>query len=247
MNRIFISYRREDTLVYADRLQEDIAGHFGSDEVFRDMDTIEPGSDFVAAIDGALGETEVMLVVIGPKWLGPEGRRRLHEAGDYVRAEVAAGLRSPRVRVIPVLVGGARMPAGEELPGDISSLTRRNAFEMIDTRWRADRSELFRRLDAMLADAAARPDEEAGEGARAGAKEDGRRSLRTPAIAVGIILAVAAAGLLLALLLRDSSSSSETPTGPGRARRRLRTHRRRACSSGSSRTPRASAGRMTSR
>lgn len=216
MNRIFISYRREDTLVYADRLQEDIAGHFGPDEVFRDMDTIEPGSDFVAAIDGALGETEVMLVVIGPKWLGPEGRRRLHESGDYVRAEVAAGLRSPRVRVIPVLVGGARMPAGDELPGDISSLTRRNAFEMIDTRWRADRSELFRRLDAMLAeDAAARTDEEAGEGARAGAKGDGRRSLRTPAIVAGVLLTVAVAGLLLAILLRDSGSSSETPTEPG--------------------------------
>ncbi len=247
MNRIFISYRREDTLVYADRLQEDIAGHFGPDEVFRDMDAIEPGSDFVAAIDGALSETEVMLVVIGPKWLGPEGRRRLHEAGDYVRAEVAAGLRSPRVRVIPVLVGGARMPAGEELPGDISSLTRRNAFEMIDTRWRADRSELFRRLDAMLAE-----DEAARTTRPAKAPGPGRRETGDEACARRRSWWRSSSPSQRSGFSSRSSSGIQARArrrrpSRGRARRRLRTHRRRACSSGSSRTPRASAGRMTSR
>jgi hypothetical protein len=224
MNSIFISYRREDTLVYADRLQEDVAGHFGADEVFRDMDTIEPGSDFVAAIDGALSETEIMLVVIGPKWLGPEGRRHLHETGDYVRAEVAAGLRSPRVRVIPVLVGGARMPAEDELPAEISSLTRRNAFEMIDTRWRADRAELFRRIDEMLAEDededeadGRRDDEEDGDRSRAGEKDEKQRGLRTPTIVGGILLAGAVAGILLAVLLRGSGGEAGPPAEPGTA------------------------------
>jgi hypothetical protein len=66
MSRIFISYRREDTLPYADRLQEDLGEHYGADEIFRDMDTIEPGIDFVNAIDRALSQTEIMLVLIGP-------------------------------------------------------------------------------------------------------------------------------------------------------------------------------------
>ena len=63
------------------------------------MDAIEPGLDFVEAIDRALSETEVMLVVIGPKWLSGATSGRLHEPGDYVRLEIEAGLRRPEMRV----------------------------------------------------------------------------------------------------------------------------------------------------
>jgi TIR domain len=150
MNSIFISYRRSDALVYADRLQEELGEHFGPDEVFRDMDTITIGSDFVEAIDKALNDAEVMLVMIGPKWLATEGRRRLNEPDDFVRIEIAAGLQRPDVRVIPVLVGGATMPSEAELPRDISTLTRRHAFEMTDRHWRRDRAELLDNLDNIL-------------------------------------------------------------------------------------------------
>jgi hypothetical protein len=150
MNSIFISYRRGDTLVYADRLQEELGEHFGPNEVFRDMDTITLGSDFVEAIDNALNDAEIMLVMIGPKWLGTEGRRRLQEPDDLVRIEIAAGLKRSDVRVIPVLVGGATMPTEAELPGDISTLNRRHAFEMTDRHWRRDRAELLDNLDNIL-------------------------------------------------------------------------------------------------
>lgn len=208
MSRIFISYRREDTLVYADRLQEELAEHFGPDEVFRDLDTIAPGIDFVTAIDGALDQAEIMLVLIGPEWLAPDARRRLHDPGDYVRVEIAAGLGKPTVRVIPVLVGGAHMPKGRDLPEDVSPLTRRNAFEMIDTRWRADRAELVRQLDRVLS----------GEG-------DGRKSVRRMVAlrlrrvpvalwAVAGVLALAVAVLLLVVLMRNPSPSDREVTPP---------------------------------
>ena len=150
MNSIFISYRRGDTLLYADRLQEELGEHFGPDEVFRDMDTITLGSDFVEAIDNALNDAEIMLVMIGPKWLGAEGSRRLHEPDDFVRIEIAAGLKRSDVRVIPVLVGGATMPTEADLPEDIGTLTRRHAFEMTDRHWRRDRAELLDNLNDIL-------------------------------------------------------------------------------------------------
>jgi hypothetical protein len=112
------------------------------------------------------------------------------------------------------------MPAGDELPAEISSLTRRNAFEMIDTRWRADRAELFRRLDEMLAEDEAGErgdDEEDGVRSRAGERDEKQRSLRAPAIVGGILLAAAVAGTLLAVLLRDSGGEAEPPAEPGTA------------------------------
>jgi hypothetical protein len=151
VNRIFINYRRDDSLLYADRLQEVLSEHFGRDEVFRDVDTIEMGLDFVHAIDRALSQADVMLVLIGRHWLvGADGRTRLQEPDDYVRLEVARGLERPNVRVIPVLVGGAEMPRSDDLPQDLASLTRRHAFEMTDNRWRYDRDELVRRLGRVL-------------------------------------------------------------------------------------------------
>jgi hypothetical protein len=151
MNRIFINYRRQDSLPYADRLQEALGEHYGSDEVFRDVDTIEPGLDFMDAIERALNQSKVVLVLIGSHWLvDRDGRSRLQEPDDYVRLEIAAALRRTDVRVIPVLVGGGTMPSPDDLPQDLTSLTRRNAFEMTDARWRFDRDELLRRLDRAL-------------------------------------------------------------------------------------------------
>jgi hypothetical protein len=151
VSRIFINYRREDALTYADRLQETLSEHYGTDEVFRDVDAIEPGVDFVDAIDRALSRADVMLVLIGPHWLvSRDGRRRLHDPEDYVCLEIAAGLTRPNVRVIPVLVGGSTMPTREELPEAIASLTRRHAFEMTDSRWRSDRDALLHRLDRVF-------------------------------------------------------------------------------------------------
>jgi hypothetical protein len=137
-------------LPYADRLQEELGEHFGADDVFRDVDAIEPGLDFLEAIDRALSETEIMLVVIGPRWLEGAERSRLHEPGDYVRLEIEAGLRRPDLRVIPVLVGGATMPSAGELPEEIQTLARRNGVEMIDRRWRTDQAQLVVVLERVL-------------------------------------------------------------------------------------------------
>ena len=190
MSRIFISYRRDDSLLYADMLQEDIGERYGPDEVFRDLDDIGPGIDFVQAIEGALSQAKVMLVLIGPKWLDPEGLRRLHKDGDYVRMEIATGLRRTDVHVIPVLVSGAKMPAQAELPEDVRSLSRRNAFEIKDASWSRDRQDLLEALGRIL-------------------KPPLR--WRKPAIVAAGVLAAAAAAVLLVVLLRDDPMPQPDP------------------------------------
>ncbi len=133
--KIFISYRRDDSAGYAGRLFDFLAARFGSENVFMDIDTIEPGDDFRKVIANAVQTCDVVLVMIGRQWLtipGPDGQRRLDDPGDWVRVEVATALANPNVRVIPVLVRGASMPGEHELPGELRELAWRNALELSD-------------------------------------------------------------------------------------------------------------------
>lgn len=151
MSGIFISYRRDDQAGFAGRLADALASTFGADNVFRDIEDIHPGEDFVAALDQQLATVDVMLVMIGPAWLASSrnGMRRLDEADDFVRREIEAGLKSGKA-VLPVLVGGAAMPDEKELPPTIAGLARRQALILSDTGWASDVARLVQALKPFL-------------------------------------------------------------------------------------------------
>lgn len=138
-NRVFISYRRDDAAGYAGRLEEALERRLGGGSVFRDVQDIPPGEDFVAAIRARLAGAQAVLVLIGPRWAGSDtaGRRRIDDEGDFVRLEVAVALDSG-ARVVPVLLPGARMPAEADLPPPLKPLARRNALGLSDAHWPAD-------------------------------------------------------------------------------------------------------------
>ena len=142
--RVFISYRRGETTIYAGRLFDGLTAELGADQVFMDVDAIEPGADFVEHIEREVGACEILIALIGRNWVDvtdAEGQRRLEDPQDFVRLELSTGL-SRDIRVIPVLVQGARMPRAEQLPDDLKSLARRNALEIEDIRWRYDFARL---------------------------------------------------------------------------------------------------------
>lgn len=141
MPTTFISYRRDDAAGYAGRLYEALERRLGTDQIFRDIDTLEPGLDFIDAIESRLYECRVFLALIGREWLDArdrEGHRRLDQSNDYVRLEIAAALARADVRVIPVLIEGATMPAPESLPEDLRQLSRRHAVHLRDDAWDHD-------------------------------------------------------------------------------------------------------------
>jgi hypothetical protein len=149
---IFISYRREENADAAGRLADKFNEHFGENKVFRDIDSLEPGLDFVEAIERAIDSSAVMLVVIGKNWLtatDTAGHKRLENPDDYVRLEIAAALKR-NIRVVPLRVQGAAMPSSDELPEDIAPLARRNAFELHDSSWRDDARRLIIRLEKVV-------------------------------------------------------------------------------------------------
>lgn len=150
--KIFISYRRDDSGGYALHLFEHLSAHFGKDQIFMDIERIDPGEDFVQVIEQAVGSCDVLIALIGRQWLTiTDGTaRRLDNPHDFVRLEIAAAL-NRNVRVIPVLVQGAAMPGPQDLPDALTKLSRRNAFELSDRRWRHDVHRLIDKLEEFFA------------------------------------------------------------------------------------------------
>ena len=145
---VFVSYRRQDAAGHAGRLADGLIAMLGRERVFVDVDSIEPGHDFVRAITDALSRTDVLLVVIGRSWLTAsteDGVRRLDCADDFVRLELETAFRDA-IRVVPLLVQGATMPAGSALPDSLQPLSRCNAVVLHDTQWLRDVDHLVRKL-----------------------------------------------------------------------------------------------------
>jgi hypothetical protein len=182
----FISYRRDDSAGYAGRLHEELELRLGRDRVFRDVESLPVGEDFVEAIDRRLQQCDALVAVIGRDWLSARtsaGALRLEQPDDFVALEIAAALKRPGVLVIPVLVGGAAMPSASQLPEKIRALARRHAFVLREETWESD----IDRLAAVLS-----------RGKR------GTLPSRRLALA-GVVLVLAAAG---ALLLRGRAAPS---------------------------------------
>jgi hypothetical protein len=156
---VFISYRREETAWQAGWLFDRLADRFGRGQIFKDVDSIELGDDFVEVITTAVGSCDVLLALIGEHWItitDEHGTARLDNPDDFVRLEIEAAL-TRNVRVIPILVDGARMPRPDQLPPSLAKLARRQALELSPSHFEFDTSRLHRVLDRALAEVHAQP------------------------------------------------------------------------------------------
>ena len=214
---VFLNYRRDDTSGHAGRLRDVLRARIRGG-LFRDIDKIPGGRNFVEAIDEAVGKCEVLLVLIGNQWLAitdAAGQRRLDNPKDLVRREIASAL-GRGIPVIPVLVEGAAMPREDDLPDDLKSLSLRNAVELSETRWDYDVEQLVKELGKHVEVCAV------GEEAAGGLFGRGRNRVAPALLAVA---ALAAAGWAGRSLLSDPvTKASEagtvitaTPAGPSAA------------------------------
>ena len=177
--RVFISYRRQETAWPARQLYDLLVAELGADRVFKDVDNIEPGDDFVERIQWAVGSCQVLLALIGPQWLTVKdaaGGRRLDDPTDFVRLEVETALNRDDVRVIPILVDNAKMPTPPELPKGLAALTRRQAVEINPVNF--DTRRLLRVLNDTLNDVR----REAAEPSISGVGEEVRPPETTPPV-----------------------------------------------------------------
>ena len=149
MAGVFISYRRADSDIAAGRLADDLSEIFGPDTIFRDIDRLEPGVNYVIALNRVLDSCVALIVVIGPRWLtitDEKGNRRLTDPNDWVRAEIHKALER-QIPLIPVLLSGTMMPRETEIPNDLKPLLDRQAMDLSDRHWKQDLEILVRALE----------------------------------------------------------------------------------------------------
>lgn len=152
MSRIFINYRRMDTEGYVGRLYDHLLKQFKAHDIFMDVQNIEPGADFVQVLEDAVSACDIFIAMIGPHWLtlkNEEGERRLDEWNDFVRIEIETALKQGKV-VIPILVGGGKMPNPNHLPESIESFSRRNAISLTHSRFGSDVEDLVKFMRDLL-------------------------------------------------------------------------------------------------
>ena len=149
---IFISYRREDTAFAAGRLSDRVVDRFPSASVFMDVETIEPGADFSASIEHAVSSCNVLIAMIGKKWLEIEdgyGGRRIDNPHDFVALEIIVALQR-NIPVIPVLVDNMAMPSVGDLPQKLAGLARRNAVRLGHETFRSDIERILPAIDRAI-------------------------------------------------------------------------------------------------
>jgi hypothetical protein len=113
------------------RIYDRLTAHYGDHSVFMDVDNIPFGTDFRSHIQETLQHTDILIAVIGTKWLGPhaDGNSRMQEKTDPVRLEIETALER-KIPILPVLVDGAKMPESTELPAEFGSFAYLNAAEV---------------------------------------------------------------------------------------------------------------------
>ena len=130
MAKILISYRREDSAYPAGSIRDQLAAHFGRENVFIDVNSIPFGHDFRVHLDSSVGACDYLIAVIGRSWLtacDAAGSRRLDDPADFVRLEIEAALQRG-IPVIPVLIDNVPPPKPDQLPDSLGGLAYRNAI-----------------------------------------------------------------------------------------------------------------------
>lgn len=139
--KIFINYRRGDDPGYTQALFQLLEVQFGRDQLFMDVEGyIKAGDDFVRELDTQVASCDVLLAIIGPRWMDArdeKGHHRLDDPDDFVRIEIVSALGQDK-RVIPVLVNNACMPHAKDLPEPLRPLATRNAVRLTQERFSAD-------------------------------------------------------------------------------------------------------------
>jgi hypothetical protein len=128
MATVYLSYRVEDSGILAESLGMRLS-QLGGHRMY--PYALPFGSDVPAARRSMLQGADVLIIAIGPRWLLIKdfyGQRRIDDQEDPVHQEIvmALWLRKP---IIPVLLGGGRMPTTADLPQPLQAIAGLQPFQ----------------------------------------------------------------------------------------------------------------------
>jgi len=149
-NKVFISYRRDDTKHIVGRIYDHLSDEFGDSNIFKDVDSIDPGENFLKKIEVSIKKCNVMLVIIGNNWATLNGENKINQDDDFVRYEISTALREGK-EILPILVSEAPMPEKSDLPANIRELLDKNSLIIrSDPDFKPDLDKLIKYLDSRI-------------------------------------------------------------------------------------------------
>ena len=145
MGKVFINYRRDDDPSAAARVRDGLAAKFGKSNIFMDVDNLLAGQRFDEELAKALSACDILIAIIGPRWMGLLSERAASGERDYVREEISEALKR-KIVVIPVRVGREGqippLPRPDELPEDIRDLVLYQKHDVTHERFGRDIADL---------------------------------------------------------------------------------------------------------
>lgn len=121
---IFISYRKNDSGVFAQWLAHQLRLTFGAATVFIDTKSIRSAEHWSQKILNSLTSSSIVLAVIGPEWLAAKdelGGRRIDSPTDWVRQEIDLSFRLGKT-VLPIALCPVEKLEGESVPPCVSKI-----------------------------------------------------------------------------------------------------------------------------
>ena len=149
--KIFISYRRSDVPGRVGRLFDHLENRFGAGNVYLDVDSdMTLGLDFRDQITSRISKVDIVLVVIGDRWMRLLNEKSGHDR-DYVEMEIESAMKLSKP-VIPILFE-AKMPSESDLPPSIGQLAYMNGMVIdIGSDFRHQIGDLFEKLEQTVVD-----------------------------------------------------------------------------------------------
>jgi hypothetical protein len=195
MLKIFVSYRRSDSEERAHRIADWLVLKYGRENVFIDVDRIGGGEDFVDVIEQSLAASDVLLVIIGDQWVDELENRSKSPNIDFVRFEVAYGLKNIPL-LIPVLTHHGVAIDKNRLPDDTQALLQYNFMYARLSDFHQDMERIRERFPV---------------------PEPEKPKYNVPVLAAVFVAIGIVAGLLLMLISNGTigiHSATETPANP---------------------------------
>jgi hypothetical protein len=151
--KIFISYRREDAPGDARGVCDRLVRSFGKSNVFMDVDSLLAGQRFDRELDKALSKCDVLIAVIGSRWMELLSEYTRNGKRDFVHDEIVAALKRDIV-VIPVMIGREAnmppLPPLEDLPENMRELALYQKHNIAHESFARDAAELTAAIKTVL-------------------------------------------------------------------------------------------------
>ena len=142
--KIFISYRRADNPLFADRIRDKFITIYGRDNVFMDIDSLPRGAKVIDRIRAAMEQSDAVIVVVGKEWVKLFKDKAAAYEDDFVKMELELALKL-RKPITPICIDGADVPAKNDLPPKLRRLLDYN-FAFLN------RNNFHEEMDRIIAD-----------------------------------------------------------------------------------------------